>query len=162
GPSLLLANLLVETGEIDKAAAIAADFLGRRGVWASSLRLVTTFHLEPLLLDIEREAHKIGDAEWRERRDAWKAAAPRDRRLSEESRWALEVAMPVRTSAEAIDACQRMPEAVLRSELSGQDLSGQVLPVSAFAGRALLLADRTEDAIKLLRHAATHCDALEI
>jgi serine/threonine-protein kinase len=162
GPVLLLANTALETNQVDKAAELAVDFLTRKDAWSKLLRRgskgVKLFHIEPLLLDIQYRAGRLTQASWKAARATWVSTTRGTGRFSEETIWAVGIAMAAQNHAEAVKALESMPASLQADPLI---LHPDILPAVAFAGRAFLLADRIDEALVLLRRAVSHCDALE-
>lgn len=158
-PALLLVNLLVETGRMQEAATLAEDFLGRRSVWSAKPNQSLAYHLEPLLLDVVHRAKRMTDAAWKMERAEWFAAITSAGRISEPHQWALGTAMIVESPEEAAAALATMPASV---QAIDKNLVRDVIAGPLFIGRTLLLAGQVDQAIRILRYAAAHCDALEI
>ena len=155
-PTLLRLGMLIEADETAEAARLAATTLERRAAWSSNLRpdsldvALATF--EPRLLAAARSP--AGSAAL----GAWMASTREAGLLNDEVLWAMGVAMPVTTPAEASAALATMP-ASLRAGggyvKTPADLSG------AHVGHALLLAGHAAEATPFLRVATASCFAFD-
>jgi serine/threonine-protein kinase len=159
--TLLLVEIMLETGQTTQAVALASDFQKRKGAWSVSATEVDTqteaSYLELLLLGAKRGAGLLKDREWQGARDAWIDAVRRGRTPAEETLWTLGVAMLATTPAEAVEAIRKLP---VQSESTAGDMRSQLALSGALLGRTLLLAGKTDEALPYLRVASGSCVAL--
>jgi serine/threonine protein kinase/tetratricopeptide (TPR) repeat protein len=162
-PALLLLDAWLETGRPEQAGAFAEDLTSRKAAWDAGARRmgvnVKLLAFEPHLLRILRATHRLTDAAWQTARARWVDAARASGALHDEAIWVLGSALAVQTAEDAAEAVKSMPPSILTSTGWTVELPGVL--TYAYAGRALLLAGRTDDALPLLRRAASACAALE-
>jgi serine/threonine-protein kinase len=155
-PTLLRLGVMIEGARPAEAARLAATTLERKAAWSSNLRpdsldvALATF--EPRLL--VAAPSPAGGAALR----AWMSSTREAGLLNEEVLWAMGVAMPVTTPAEATAALETMP-ASLRAGggyvRTPAELSG------AYVGHALLLAGHAAEATPFLHVATASCFAFD-
>jgi serine/threonine-protein kinase len=161
--TLWLVELGLEAGKLDDVGALASDLWSRKSAWDAGARRVgfnmkvRTF--EPLLLRALRLTKRMSDADWTAARSRWLESERAASGLGEEALWVLGQALPAETPDEAAEAVKTMPASVLSTATWNTKIPG--LLTYAYAGRALLLAGRTDDALRILRRAAASCTALE-
>ena len=161
--ALWLLDLGLETGALDATGALASDLWSRKAAWDSGTRHVSynakTPTFEPQLLRVLRMTKRMPEAEVSAALARWLDEARASGGLSEEGLWVLGHALPAETAEEAAAALRSMPSSICTSTSWTSKLPG--LLTYAYAGRALLLAGRTDDALRLLSRAAAACTSLE-
>lgn len=161
--ALWLLDLGLETGELDATGKLAQDLWSRKTAWDPGARRVgfnmRVLQLDPVLLRVLRLTKRLPDAEWEAARARWMADMKASGALGEEAVWMLGRALQAETPEEAAEAMKTMPPSILTSKEWTTKLPG--LLTFAYAGRALLLAGRVDDALGLLRRATASCAALD-
>jgi len=156
-------DLALETGKIEDVGALASDLWNRKAAWDPGARRigfnVKVVAFEPTLLHAMRHTKRMSEAEWSAARSRWIEDARAAGTLDAEAVWVLAYAMQTETPAEAAEAVKAMPPSILTTMRWTTKLPGQLL--FAHAGRVLLLAGRVDEALRLLRRAASSCMALE-
>ena len=160
-PARAILEALTESGQLDAAAAYAAQYMKRREAWlpdpfAEDFALGND--LVPLLLRTLRAAHKITPEDFRAQRDAF-VASWRSRLVAEAIAyvWMHGRASLVETPADAHEALDEFPG------------GGATVPPytpktlgALWAGKTYLLAGRVDDAVATLQRPAGSCLALEL
>lgn len=161
--ALWLLDLALESGSLDSAGALASDLWSRKAAWDSAARhagynaRAVTF--EPQLLRVLRLTKRMPEAEITAARARWLDEARTSGGLTDEALWVLGHALPAETAQEAAEAVRSMPPSICSRTSWAAKVPG--LLTYAYAGRALLLAGRTDDALRLLGRAAASCTSLE-
>ncbi|MEZ4315032.1 MAG: hypothetical protein R3F14_44025, partial [Polyangiaceae bacterium] len=161
--ALWLLDLAVELGATEAAGALAEDLWNRKAAWDSASRHKgfnakgATF--EPQLLRVLSIAKRMAGEEIAKEQKRWIASVQAVSAPGAEGLWVLGSAIPAETPEAAAEAVRSMPASIVSSWSWTPKLPGLV--TFAYAGRALLLAGRTDDAVRLLRRATAACAALE-
>jgi serine/threonine-protein kinase len=150
--SVLRLELLVETGRVRVAAALAKELLEKTRVWLASTK-PSSFHawfFEPELLSVvRRSGGPLPDATARLER--WRARASNES-VQPRAVWAYGTAMQAETADEARAARASMP--------AWGSVPEERALVEALAGRVLHRAGAPREAVPRLRAATMRCDAL--
>jgi tetratricopeptide (TPR) repeat protein len=152
----LRAQVLLEEGRNDDAEAVASQFLALRNLLAPSVADAVGKDATPLLLDVERRAGVLADADWRRRRDAfvaqWTALAPGkdDVRATMIGAYLA----PARTRADAEEALSRL-SSLVPPTAEWYEISDYLL------GNVYALGGRPADARPYLERAVRSCSAFE-
>jgi serine/threonine-protein kinase len=156
-------ELGIETDQLEETGKLAEDLWSRKNAWDLGARRVgfnmRVLELDPVLLRVLRLTKRLPDSEWSPARARWIADKKAAGALSEEALWVLGQALQAETPEEATEAMKTMPPSILTTLTWTTKVPG--LLTYAYAGRALLLAGRTDDALRLLRRAAASCSALD-
>jgi serine/threonine-protein kinase len=158
-PARALVEVYTETGQPDRAAAIAQDFMSRRDAWLPDA-FVEDFAIanDPTvpMLQAERLGGRIGDGPLRAQRDAWSAALlstvePGYRGYV----WIHGYAGTAATREDAVEAIAAAPRFAPLPALALKTIADGSL------GHVYLLADRIDDALPYLQRASRTCLAVE-
>ncbi len=158
---IILVEILLEQNQREQAGRLAGELVARRSawstnVWPSDANVVINL-FEPRLDEAARFGGAIAEAPLAAARAEWGAAMRRSTLFDAAHIWAADVAAPVSTPAEAVEALRTMP-ASLRPGAGGYRAPSH--HTDAFTGHALLLAGEIDAAIPFLRSTATSCGAL--
>jgi serine/threonine-protein kinase len=149
-------QVLRETGQNDRAAAVAERFVRRYPALAhdavcAALTVPCREARDVALLALHR-AGRISDADFRAKRDAWAREAVAQSAPAVANRvWFYFYALTALTPAEAREALDTLPR------FSPMPSTAGVIPEERMMGQVLLLAGRVDEAIVHLRGALTPC-----
>jgi eukaryotic-like serine/threonine-protein kinase len=148
-----------EAGHLDRAADVAAAYLGRLDAWSPDQGIdlfSVAYDMRPFMRKALVRAGRLSPAEYAQRRqewlDAWKArVSPAVVRYV----WVYGYAMQVDAPEDAKEALEVLPKYGPLPEFS------RALHATAYIGHALLLGGRVDDAVRWLRASSQSCDAFE-
>ena len=158
----VMADLLIETGQKERASAIAKQFFRQKqgwteGFWAPS-------ESEPFLASVSLEQQKSSLDAWRASADQWeeRARIHSTRRQLWVFRWAPAVdALEPNAHQLAQEAWSHLPDEIPTASTGGQFPYYPAL-VDMLQGRIALVAGETTTAIELLEPSSKSCDRLQI
>jgi len=158
----LMANLLVEMGQKERARAMAKQFFVQKQGWTEAFW--TTGEEEPLLAGISLERQKPSLDAWRASTAPWeeRAGRHRTRRQVWAFRWGPAVdALEPDARQLAREAWSHLPDEIPTAS-TGEQFPYYPALVDLLQGHIALAAGETTTAIALLEPASKSCDRLQI